>query len=191
MDVQTTGGGDQIVLATKKGMAIRFNEADARPMGRATEGVKGIALRKGDEVIGMVVLRPDATLLVVTEGGMGKRSEVDDYRLQKRGGFGVINMKLSEKTGKVVSIKAVVPDEELMLITRNGVVNRQAANEIRVIGRATQGVRLVALDEGDEIVDVARVVKEDGVDEVGELGEDAEIEGEEAAATVGEVEEEE
>ncbi len=165
IDVQITGGDDEVILATRDGMAIRFNESDCRVIGRATEGVRGISLRKGDLVVGMVVVRPESTLLVVTEGGMGKRTEVDAYRLQKRGGKGVINMKLSGRTGKVVSIKAVVPGEELMLITRAGVVNRQGADEIRVIGRATQGVRLVNLDEDDEIMDVARIIaEENGVD---------------------------
>jgi DNA gyrase subunit A len=117
----------------------------------------------------MVVVRPDSSLLVVTEGGMGKRTEVDAYRLQKRAGRGVINMKLSDRTGKVVSIKSVVSGEELVLITRGGVVNRQRADEIRIIGRATQGVRLVSLDDKDEIMDVARIVPdENGVDMVGD-----------------------
>ncbi len=173
IDVQITGGDDEVILATSAGTAIRFSEADCRPLGRATEGVKGITLRKADEVVGMVVVRPGSTLLVVTEGGMGKRTEVDAYRLQKRGGMGVINMKLSKRTGRVVTIKSVVPGEELMLITRNGVVNRQGADAIRLIGRATQGVRLVSLDEGDAIMDVARIVQENGEEEpaAGEGGE--------------------
>jgi DNA gyrase subunit A len=171
IDVQITGGDGQIILATRNGLAIRFHESDCRPMGRATEGVRGIALRQGDVVVGMVVVRPDSTLLVVTEGGMGKRSEVDEYRLQKRGGQGVINMKVNDKTGRVVSIKSVVPDEELMLITRNGVVNRQSVGAIRIIGRATQGVRLVSLDEADAIVDVARVIPEDDEGETASEGE--------------------
>ena len=162
IDVQITGGSDEIILATRDGFAIRFEESDTRPMGRATEGVRGISLRGDDLVVGMVVVRTGASLLVVTEGGMGKRTEVDAYRLQKRGGMGVINMKLTAKTGKVVSIKSVAPGEQLMLITKNGVVNRQRADEIRVIGRATQGVRLVSLDPEDAIMDVARVVAEEG-----------------------------
>jgi DNA gyrase subunit A len=168
IDVQITTGSDEIILATREGMAIRFVESDARPMGRATEGVKGITLRGDDVVIGMVVVGPGSTLLVVTEGGMGKRTEVDAYRLQKRGGMGVINMKVNEKTGEVVSIKSVAPAEELMLITKNGVVNRQRVDEIRVIGRATQGVRLVSLDAEDAIMDVARVVAEDAGDGEGD-----------------------
>ncbi len=168
IDVQITNGEDEVILATRSGKAIRFKEQDARVMGRATEGVRGIRLRKDDLVVGMVVVRPESTLLVVTEGGMGKRTEVDAYRLQKRGGMGVINIKTSEKTGQVVAVKSVLPDDQLMLITRNGVVNRQRISEIRVIGRATQGVRLVNLDKGDQVMDVARFIPEDEED----LGED-------------------
>ncbi len=170
IDVQITNGEDEVVLATKTGLAIRFNENDVRPMGRPATGVRGIRLRKDDEVIGMVVIRrdtaADATLLVVTERGMGKRSDVADYRLQHRGGYGVINVRVSEKTGPVCAIKQVLPTEELMLMSRNGVVNRQRVGEIRVIGRATQGVRLMALDEGDVVVDVARLIAEDEPDAV-------------------------
>ena len=161
IDVQITGGEDEVILATREGMAIRFSESDCRVIGRATAGVRGISLRKGDLVVGMVVVRPDSSLLVVTEGGMGKRTEVDAYRLQKRAGRGVINMRVSDRTGKVVAIKSVVPGDELVLITRGGVVNRQRADEIRVIGRATQGVRLVNLDDDDEIMDVAPIVPDE------------------------------
>jgi DNA gyrase subunit A len=159
-------GRNQVVLATRNGMAIRFNEDDARPMGRATGGVRGIRLTNDDVVVGMVVARREGTtLLVVAEKGMGKRSDLESYRLQKRGGKGVINLKTSEKTGRVVSIKSVIDGDEVMLITRKGVINRQRIDEIRVIGRATQGVKLMNLDEGDEVVDVARVVaEEDGVE---------------------------
>jgi DNA gyrase subunit A len=175
--VNITSGDDEIILATRDGMAIRFHEAGWRPIGRATEGVRGISLRPGDLVVGVGVVRPDASLRVVTEGGMGKRTVVDAYRFQKRGGKGVINMKLSGRTGKVVTIKSVSPGEELMLITRQGVVNRQSADEIRVIGRATQGVRLVSLDDDDEIMDVARLILEgsgvDADDEVDPVGVEA------------------
>ncbi len=169
IDVQITDGLNHIILATRNGMAIRFKEQDTRSMGRAAEGVRGIRLREDDHVVGMVVIRrEDATLLVVSEAGMGKRSAVDAYRLQRRGGRGVINLKTNEKTGKVVAIKSVVPEDQLMIITRNGVVNRQRVDEIRVIGRATQGVRLVNLDEGDQVMDVARIIPDDGAD-VGDL----------------------
>jgi DNA gyrase subunit A len=168
IDVQITSGDDQIVLASRAGMAIRFHERDARQMGRATEGVRGLDLRGDDVVIGMVVVRPDSKLLVVSENGLGKRSMVDAYRLQKRGGKGVINLKTSDRTGQVVAIKSVQDDEQLMVITRNGVVNRQRVSEISVIGRATQGVKLVNLDEGDTVVDVARVIIEDDEEENGD-----------------------
>ena len=165
IDVQVTGGDEDVILATRNGLAIRFRESDAREMGRVTEGVRGIRLGEGDRVIGMVVVaRDEATLLVVSESGMGKRSEIDAYRLQGRGGKGVINLKTTERTGKVVAIKSVVPGDQLMLITRNGVINRQRVDEIRVIGRATQGVRLVNLDENDSVMDVARVIPEDPAD---------------------------
>jgi DNA gyrase subunit A len=165
IDVQITTGDDEVILATREGMAIRFHESDVRQMGRVATGVRGIRLRSGDAVVGMVVVRRDAfgqaTLLVVSEHGRGKRTAIDEYRFQTRGGQGVINFRLNDETGKVVAIKGVLPDDELMLISRNGVVNRQRVREIRVIGRATQGVRLMALDEGDVIVDVARVLPED------------------------------
>jgi DNA gyrase subunit A len=160
IEVQLTDGGSDIVLATREGMAIRFQETDVREMGRATTGVRGISLVPDDVVIGMVVLKPDTTLLVVTEKGMGKRTEVDEYRLQRRGGKGVINVKVNPKTGRVIAIKEVCPGDELMLITRFGIINRQAVDGIRVIGRNTQGVRLINLDNGDSVVDVASVVSE-------------------------------
>jgi len=174
IDVQLTDGSNDVILATRDGMSIRFSEGDAREMGRATQGVRGINLGEGDRVIGMVVVGRDGTLLTATEKGMGKRSDVDDYRPQRRGGKGLINLKTSQKTGRVVAVKEVVDDDELMLVTRNGVINRQSASEIRVIGRNTQGVRLITLDEGDELVDVARVISED---EDEDMAEDADGEG--------------
>ncbi len=168
IDVRITDGSNEVVLATRLGKAIRFRESDVRPMGRNTEGVIGVRLGQGDEVVGMVVMRrAEETLLVATERGMGKRSEISDYRLQQRGGMGVINLKLTRKTGPVVAVKAVTDADQLMVITRNGVVNRQRVDEMRVIGRATQGVRVVNLDKGDSVVDVALVVggDDDGEDE--------------------------
>jgi DNA gyrase subunit A len=158
IDVRITSGDDEILIASRKGMAIRFREEDVRAMGRATGGVRGLRLRKGDEVVGMVVAPEASTILVVSENGLGKRTPLGEYRLQKRGGSGVINLKVSEKTGEVVTVRAVSDDEQLMMITRNGVVNRQRVSEIRVIGRATQGVKLMNLDKGDAVVDVARVI---------------------------------
>ncbi len=165
IDVRITDGSNEVVLATRLGKAIRFKESDVRSMGRITEGVMGIRLGEGDEVVGMVVVRsPDETLLVATEQGIGKRSEIADYRLQQRGGQGVINLKLADRRDRVVAVKAVRDVDQFMVITRNGVVNRQRADEVRVIGRATQGVRLVNLDQGDRVVDVALVVGDDGAD---------------------------
>ncbi|HET9466160.1 MAG TPA: DNA gyrase subunit A [Gemmatimonadales bacterium] len=168
IDVQVCGQNSDIILATKDGMSIRFHHSDVRDMGRATTGVKGIELEKGDEVIGMVVVRRDASLLVVSEKGYGKRSELSDYRVQKRGGKGIITLKKTEKTGSIVALKEVIPDDELMMITRHGVIIRLPVDGIRVIGRNTQGVRVMNLDSGDTVVDVARVVKEDegGAEEV-------------------------
>ena len=161
IDVQITDGNNDIVLATRGGMSIRFHESDVREMGRATTGVKGIELDSDDAVIGMVVIRRDSTLLVVAERGFGKRSELSDYRVQKRGGKGIITFKNTDKTGACVALKEVLPDDELMMITRKGIIIRVPVEGIRVIGRNTQGVHVMNLDEGDVLVDVARVVKED------------------------------
>src|SRR5205085_38301 len=160
-DVQITTGTDDIVLATRHGLSIRFHETDAREMGRDTTGVKGIELGDDDEVIGMVVLKREANLLVVTERGMGKCSPIDEYRVQKRGGKGIITVHRTDKTGDAVSIKEVLPDDELMLITKEGMVIRMPVKGIRISGRNTQGVRLVDLQETDRVIDVARVVPED------------------------------
>ncbi len=161
IDVQVCDQNSDIILATKDGMSIRFHQGDVRDMGRATTGVKGVELEKGDEVIGMVVVRRDASILVVSEKGYGKRSELADYRVQKRGGKGIITLKKTEKTGSIVALMEVIPDDELMMITRQGVIIRLPVDGIRVIGRNTQGVRVMNLDSGDAVVDVARVVKED------------------------------
>jgi DNA gyrase subunit A len=168
IDVQITDGNNDIVLATKYGLSIRFHEKDVREMGRDTTGVKGVELSEGDEVKGMVVIKRDATLLVVTARGMGKCSPIEEYRVQKRGGKGILTLNRTEKTGEVVALKEVLPDDELMLITKHGIVIRMPVKGIRVSGRNTQGVKLVNLDEGDIVCDVARVVIED--DEGGDDG---------------------
>ncbi|MGD2153159.1 MAG: DNA gyrase subunit A [Gemmatimonadales bacterium] len=160
MDVRLTQPDDEVVLATRNGKAIRFEEEQVREMGRVARGVRGIVLGRGDEVVGLVVVSGEAALLVVTEKGMGKRTQIAQYRLQRRGGKGVINIRLSPKTGKVVSIKEVRDGDELVLVTRHGIVNRQRVKEIRETGRNAQGVRLVNLDPGDQLVDVTRVVSE-------------------------------
>jgi DNA gyrase subunit A len=161
IDVQLSDGACQVVLATHDGKAIRFPERQVREMGRATTGVRGILLEEGDYVVGMVVVKEANHLLVVTEQGLGKRTDVEAYRLQARGGKGVINVKMTERTGHVVAIKDVHEGDELVLITRNGIVNRQPVNAIRIIGRNTQGVKLINLGDGDCVMDVARVVNED------------------------------
>jgi len=168
IEATITDGTCDIVLGTKEGLAIRFSEDKVRSMGRTAYGVKGISLRgkadksltaRRDEVVGMVVIKRDATLLVVTENGFGKRTPISDYRVTNRGGKGVINVKTSERNGKVVAIKEVLEDDELMIITEKGIIIRQPVKQIKEIGRNTQGVKLINLDEGDRVVDVARVVK--------------------------------
>ena len=161
IDVQLCEPESDIVLATADGMSIRFHQGDVREMGRVATGVKGIELESDDRVIGMVVIRRDATLLVVSEKGFGKRSELSDYRVQKRGGKGIITLKKTDKTGALVALMEVQPEDELMLITKHGVIIRQPVEGIRVISRNTQGVKVMNLDSGDTVVDVARVVNED------------------------------
>jgi DNA gyrase subunit A len=161
IEVQVTDGTSDVVLATRNGMSIRFSEKDVRPMGRTTTGVRGVQLGKDDRVIGMVIIRRDATLLVVSERGLGKRSQLGDYRVQKRGGKGIITLKRTERTGAVVALREVLPDDELMIVTRHGVIIRLPVDGIRVIGRNTQGVKVMNLDAGDTVVDVARVVREE------------------------------
>src|SRR5437870_1197211 len=153
------------VLATHHGMSIRFHEKDVRDMGRTATGVKGIELDKKDQVIDMVVVRRKSTLLTVTEKGMGKRSELDEYRVQHRGGRGIITLKRADKTGNIVALKEVLPDDELMMITKKGIMIRVPVEGIRISGRNTQGVKIMNLTPGDLVVDVARVVKEDVADD--------------------------
>jgi DNA gyrase subunit A len=178
IDVQVTSGTNDIVLATKHGLSVRFHEQDVREMGRDTTGVKGIELREGDSLVGMVVIKRDATILVVTEKGLGKCSHIDDYRVQRRGGKGIITVNRTEKTGDVVGVMEVLPEDEIMLITRNGVIIRSSVAQIRVTGRIAQGVRLVHLDEGDVLTAVARVVPED----------DAESNGDDSVVPAGDIE---
>ncbi|HET9425914.1 MAG TPA: DNA gyrase subunit A [Gemmatimonadaceae bacterium] len=167
IDVQVTTGTNDIVLATRHGLSIRFHEQDVREMGRDTTGVKGIELGARDQVVGMVVVKREANLLVVTEKGLGKCSPIDEYRIQKRGGKGIITVHRTDKTGDAVSLMEVLPDDELMLITKQGVAIRMPVKGIRVAGRNTQGVKLVDLDGGDLVMDVARVVPEDESDAEG------------------------
>jgi DNA gyrase subunit A len=166
IDVKLTDGTRDVIIGTRKGKSIRFREADARPMGRNTRGVKGITLAtKDDAVVGMVVVRRSgAAVLTVAENGYGKRTQIEDYPVQKRGGKGVITMKISERNGDVLTLKEVVDSDELMLISKNGLIIRQAARDVSVIGRNTQGVRVMNMGEGDTVVDVSRVVEEETTD---------------------------
>src|SRR5208337_4801751 len=140
-----TRGTDEIILGTANGQAIRFPEADVRPMGRTAGGVRGIGLREGDEVVAMALVDPMATLLTVCENGYGKRTDFDEYRIQTRGGLGIINIKTTDRNGKVVAMKSIRDADELMIITQNGMIVRTGVSELRTIGRATQGVRIISL----------------------------------------------
>ncbi|HYE20073.1 MAG TPA: DNA gyrase C-terminal beta-propeller domain-containing protein, partial [Tepidisphaeraceae bacterium] len=175
IDVAITSGADEILLATKQGMAIRFRETDARAMGRPAGGVKGIELTDADpatdqspgmdEVVSMIVI-PHGNLsscqvLTACENGFGKRTPVDEYRLIKRGGKGVINIKTTERNGNVVGMRAVCDTDELMMITEKGILMRTPVSEIRETGRNAQGVRLIRVDEGDKLVAMARVDAEE------------------------------
>ncbi|MBA3670830.1 MAG: DNA gyrase subunit A [Gemmatimonadaceae bacterium] len=173
MDVQVTSGTNDIVLATRHGLSIRFHEQDVREMGRDTTGVKGIELGARDVVIGMVVIKRDATLLVVSERGIGKCSKIEEYRVQRRGGKGIITINRTEKTGDAVSIMEVLPEDELMLMTKQGILIRMPVKGIRVAGRNTQGVKLVNLDDKDLVMAVARVVPEEEGEEDGEMLDEA------------------
>ena len=164
IEVKLTDGSNDVILATANGLAIRFNEKEVREMGRNAAGVRGIALEKGDRVIGMVVVKRDGTLLTVSEKGFGKRTDIRQYRITHRGGKGIKTFKISEKTGRLVAIKEVVDSDDLMLITVKAVILRIHVGNISVTGRDTMGVRLMKLDEGDRISDVARVIKEDTTD---------------------------
>jgi DNA gyrase subunit A len=161
MDVQITSGTNDIVLATRHGLSVRFHESDVRSMGRDTTGVRGVDLSDGDTLIGMVVVKRDADLLVVTEKGLGKRTKVEEYRVQKRGGKGILTCKRTERTGDVVGLLEVLDSDEVMLITRGGIMLRAGTHQIRETGRNAQGVKLVTLDFGDSVTAVVRVVKED------------------------------
>ena len=165
IDVKLSDGSNDVLLATRRGRAIRFSEGDVREVGRIAQGVRGIRLQERDTVVGMVVARRGGSLLTATDLGIGKRSNVTDYRLTRRAAQGVINLKITARSGEVAAIREVTDDDELMFVTRNGVINRQRAEEIRVMGRNTQGVRLVSLDEGDELMDVACLIDPIGADE--------------------------
>jgi DNA gyrase subunit A len=159
--VSISDGNNEIFIGTINGMAIRFPEADVRPMGRNAYGVRGISLRDDDQVVAMEVLTPGGTILSVTEQGYGKRTELEEYRVQSRGGVGIINIQTSERNGKVIGIAQVTGDDELMLITQQGKILRMASSNIRSIGRATQGVRLIEIEGEDRAVSIARLAEKD------------------------------
>jgi DNA gyrase subunit A len=172
IDVKLTTGNDDVVLITRDGMSIRFSEEDARPMGRPAAGVRGINLSKGDEVVALAVVVPDAALLVAGENGIGKRTAFDEYlvqaesgaRKQSRGGKGRITMKVTEKTGAVVGALTVRDNDEIMLITFKGQMVRTRVSDIREAGRNTQGVKLIELESGDKLQAIAPVIGEDKED---------------------------
>ena len=161
MEVKHTTGTSEVVIATKKGTAIRFKEEDVRPIGRAGKGVRGIKLGKDDEVIGMEVVVPEDIFLTASVNGYGKRTEVGKYRLQSRGGKGVINMKTNERNGDVIGVKKANNGDEIMLMTEKGITIRLPVKDVSVIGRNVQGVRLVRLEENDRLAAIATVVKEE------------------------------
>ena len=179
IEARLTDGSNDVILGSLYGKAIRFNESDARPMGRKTRGVRGMRLQDDeDRVIGMIVIKRSGTVLAVSENGFGKRTGIDAYPLRKRGGKGVLTIRTTEKVGKMLSIKEVVDTDDLMIITQRGIMIRQSVSKIRSIGRATQGVKLIRLDENDSIASVTRVMEKVGnnEDENSEEAPDAELE---------------
>jgi DNA gyrase subunit A len=165
--VRLTGGRDEVFLATRQGMAIRFEEGDVRPIGRTGRGVIGLDLEAGDEVVAAEVVRPGTTILTVNERGYGKRTELEEYRLQGRGGKGIINVRVTEKNGPVVGILQVQEQDQVMMISQEGKVNRLHAREIGVIGRATLGVRLQGLEQSDRVAAVTSLVADEAEGEAG------------------------
>jgi DNA gyrase subunit A len=161
MAVQVSDGGGEIFIGTADGMSIRFPETDVRPMGRTAYGVRGISLREGDTVVAMEVLKPGGTILSVTEQGYGKRTALEEYRVQSRGGIGIINIQTSERNGKVIGLTQASDEDELMLITQQGKTLRMSAKDIRNIGRATQGVKLIDVEGDDRAVSIARLAEKD------------------------------
>ena len=164
LEAKLTNGTAEILLAKKSGKAIRFNESNVRPMGRTAAGVRGVRLESDqDEVIGMVCVNDssdnDTSIMVVSEKGYGKRTDIDDYRITGRGGKGVKTLSITEKTGSLISIKDVTDENNLMIITRNGITIRMKMEDVRVMGRATQGVRLIKIRDNDDIASVAKVPK--------------------------------
>ena len=161
IEAKLTSGNAEIMIAAREGKAIRFNENTVRPIGRVGAGVRGITLDEGDEVVGMICIEPESKqdVLVLSENGYGKRTDLDEYRITNRGGKGVKTINVTDKTGKLVSIQAVTDENDLMIINRSGITIRMAVSDIKVAGRATQGVRLINIKEGDSIAAVSVVNK--------------------------------
>ena len=157
IDVRLTDGEKDIILVTRDGMSIRFQESDVRPLGRVSQGVRGISLEEGDYVVGMGTTMPDATLLVVTENGFGKRTELEEYKTQTRAGKGILTYRVTEKTGKVAGIRLVHETDEIMLISSDGTIIRLEVSGISILGRATQGVTLMRMSDGNRVVSIARI----------------------------------
>ncbi len=167
ISVKLTDGKQHVLLSTKNGKAIRFEESDVRPTGRATRGMKGIELSAGDDVVSMEVLTEGATILSVTEKGKGKRSKLDDYRIQRRGGRGIITIKTTERNGNVANVLQVVDDDDVMLITNSGIIIRMKTKGVKVIGRNTQGVNLIRVAPGEHVVKAVRLAEADESDDSG------------------------
>jgi DNA gyrase subunit A len=170
IEAAITDGTQDLILAKRHGKAIRFHEKEVRPMGRTAHGVKAATLEEGDRVVSMVTVRRDASLLSITENGYGKRSEVEEYRVSHRGGLGIITIKTTDRNGEVVAVKEVVDTDQLMVMTAQGQVIRMPVKGISVLGRNTQGVRIINLEAGDKVTDVARVVVEDETSDAELLG---------------------
>ena len=175
MEAKLTNGQSQILVAVKSGKLVRFEESKTRPMGRTASGVRGITLQdENDEVIGMVSVNDmDSEILVVSENGYGKRSSLEDYRVTNRGGKGVKTLNITEKTGKLVSINSVTNADDLMIINKSGLTIRMAVEDLRVVGRATQGVKLINIKGNDSIAAVTKVMKDDPEEALEEAIEEA------------------
>ncbi len=184
IEAKITDGDNDIVIASRKGQAVRFHEGDVRVMGRGTQGVRGINLMEGDVAVAVVAVRRDSSLVVVTENGYGKRTNIEDYRLTRRGGKGVINIKTSDRNGMVISVREVTDEDGLMIITKKGVVIRLPVQDLRTIGRNTQGVRMINVATGDKVVDVSLVplaAEEGDAEETAETQDDGAVDEEGAA----------
>ena len=158
--VKLTNGSNEVVLGTKYGKAIRFDEGDIRPTGRTSQGVIGIRLANGDEVVGAALVREESTLLAFTENGYGKRTEFPEYRRQKRGGTGIINISTSARNGMVVGVKELSDEDEIIIISSSGIMIREPVKAVPVQGRNTQGVKLMKLDKDDKVVAMARIIQD-------------------------------